>query len=141
MLLTAKSISDLEISFMQDLFLFWILQTKKIMEIVEKVFEVFGKIYEVVEKAKANTSNCGKAATRCKGLSSIIHNCLEQYKRYNGINKTQRGMYQKKISISTLITCQMTHNLYLKGQLEYQKIQIHLEILSGLFFMHPLLLQ
>ena len=26
----------------------------------------------------------------------------------------------------------MTPNLYLKGQLEYQKIQIHLEILSGL---------
>ena len=51
---------------------------------------------------------------------------------------------KKKIDFylnSKLITCQMTHNLYLKGQLEYQKIQIHLEILSGLFFMHPLLLQ
>ena len=46
------------------------------MEVVEKVFEVFGKIYEVVEKAKANKTNCGKAAIRCRGVENIIKNCL-----------------------------------------------------------------
>ena len=60
------------------------------MEIVEKVFEVFGKIYELAEQAKANTSNCKKAATRCRGVESIINNCVKEYKRYNGMNGEQR---------------------------------------------------
>ena len=55
------------------------------MEIVEKIFEVFGKIYKLAEQAKANTSNCKKAATRCRGVESIINNCVKEYKRYNGL--------------------------------------------------------
>ena len=60
------------------------------MDIVEKVFEVFGKIYELAEQAKSNTSNCKKAATRCRGVENIINNCVKEYKRYNGMNDEQR---------------------------------------------------
>ena len=60
-------------------------------DIVKKVFEVFGKIYELAEQAKSNKSNCKKAAIRCKGVENIIKNCLKEYDRYGGINKTQRG--------------------------------------------------
>ena len=30
------------------------------------------------------------AATRCRGITTIVKNCMKEYRRYNGMNKGQR---------------------------------------------------
>ena len=89
------------------------------MEIVEKVFEVFGKIYELAEQAKANTSNCKKAATRCRGVESIINNCVKEYKRYNGMNDEQREGFDLLLDhvkqLQKLVTKYSKRNFIMRG--------------------------
>ena len=89
------------------------------MDIVKKVFEVFGKIYKLAKQAKSNKANCRKAATRFRGLSSIIHNCLEQYERYGGINKKQREgfvMLLEHVSeLQKLVSTYSQRNFIMRG--------------------------
>ena len=89
------------------------------MDIVKKVFEVFGKIYELAKQAKSNQSNCKKAATRCRGVENIIHNCLEQYERCSGINDKQRGgfvMLLEHVSeLQKLVSTYSKKNFVMRG--------------------------
>ena len=61
------------------------------MELVETVFDVFSKIYALAEQAKSNKANCKKAATRCRGIESIVKNCQKEYQRYGGMSDEQRS--------------------------------------------------
>ena len=61
------------------------------MELVETVFDIFSKIYALAEQAKSNKANCKKAATRCRGIESIVKNCQKEYQRYGGMSDEQRG--------------------------------------------------
>ena len=51
------------------------------MELVETVFDIFSKIYALADQAKSNKDNCKKAATRCRGIESIVKNCQKEYQR------------------------------------------------------------
>ena len=89
------------------------------MDVVTNIFEIFGKIYALAEQAKANKTNCKNAATRCRGVESIVNNCVDEYKRYNGVSDEQREgldlLLKHVTELYELVTKYSKRNFFMRG--------------------------